>query len=417
MPSRIVPTNIDGTFPVAGQDNSSQGFRDNFTNIKNNFTFARNELDDLQNKVLLTSALSGQTLNNDMAGAQLIRPQLRAWTQSLVDKGSVGGTVNISFDQGNFQKITTTDNITLDLSNWPASIGAGALGYGLARVWIVVNRNTLESPIHTLTLPASVTIGVDDIAGYDPATRTITFDDVGNYIFDFSSIDSGASYLIFDLKRNRSTLRDPALYFNDQVNSTLLVGWREGLNTALVLNQGQNSVSSRGSYNSAIVSNLANASITSGTVDGQMMSGYTLTSIRGNLEANVFTPTASSDYLGYHNAVTYTGFANVANTFQQTASMAFYATGSNVTYGLGGNIAFYTKRDGGNGTLQGINQAMGVENDQSVKFFGNVITGNTFVPASSATAGGVPGQISFDASNVYICIGPGNWKKAALTTF
>ena len=42
MASSIVPGNIDGTFPVAGQDNSSQGFRDNFTASKNNFTCSTN---------------------------------------------------------------------------------------------------------------------------------------------------------------------------------------------------------------------------------------------------------------------------------------------------------------------------------------------------------------------------------------
>ena len=412
MASNINPYNVDGTFPIANQDNSSQGFRDNFTNIRNNLIFAENEISDLQSKVIVTNALNGQTVNNDMAGTQIRRPQLASWTQSLLDLGAVSDDISLDFNQANFQKLTTAAPISLNFINWPATVGAGALGYGLMRVWIVVT-----STGHTVTLPASVTIGVDDIAGYNANTRTITFDATGNYVFDFSSIDSGTNFLVFDLKRNRSTLRDPSLYFNDEVNSTLLVGWRDGFNTALLLNQGQNAVSSRGSYNSALVSNLANAAITSGTVDGQLMSGYTLTSTRGNLEANVFTPVSTGDYLGYYNAVTYTGIANTANTFQQTASMAFYATGSNIAYGLGGNIAFYTKRDGGNGTLQGVNQAIGIENDQSVKFFGNVITGNTFVPTSSTTAGGVAGQISFDDANIYICIGPGNWKKVALSTF
>jgi len=40
MASSIVPGNIDGTYPKAGQDNSSQGFRDNFSEIKTNFTTA-----------------------------------------------------------------------------------------------------------------------------------------------------------------------------------------------------------------------------------------------------------------------------------------------------------------------------------------------------------------------------------------
>ena len=48
MASKIVPGNIDGTYPTAGQDNSSQGFRDNFASIKTNFTEARSEIEDLQ---------------------------------------------------------------------------------------------------------------------------------------------------------------------------------------------------------------------------------------------------------------------------------------------------------------------------------------------------------------------------------
>jgi len=51
MSSNINPNNINGNFPVAGQDNDSQGFRDNFTNILNNFSFASSEITDVQNSV------------------------------------------------------------------------------------------------------------------------------------------------------------------------------------------------------------------------------------------------------------------------------------------------------------------------------------------------------------------------------
>ncbi len=64
MTSQVDPTIIDGTYPVAGQDNNSQGFRDNFTNIKTNLTYVKEELEDLQSKVLLKSALTGTTLDN-----------------------------------------------------------------------------------------------------------------------------------------------------------------------------------------------------------------------------------------------------------------------------------------------------------------------------------------------------------------
>jgi hypothetical protein len=51
MTSSINTTSIDETFPIAGQDNDSQGFRDNFNNIKNNFGVARDEISALLLKV------------------------------------------------------------------------------------------------------------------------------------------------------------------------------------------------------------------------------------------------------------------------------------------------------------------------------------------------------------------------------
>jgi len=65
--SNINPNNINGSFPVAGQDNDSQGFRDNFTNILNNFSFAKAELEDLASKAVLKNALNGGTQFNSLA--------------------------------------------------------------------------------------------------------------------------------------------------------------------------------------------------------------------------------------------------------------------------------------------------------------------------------------------------------------
>ena len=67
MTSQINPDNIDTAYPVAGQDNSTQGFRTNFTNIKTNFEYAESEINNLQNNVLLKSGLSGQSLDNNLA--------------------------------------------------------------------------------------------------------------------------------------------------------------------------------------------------------------------------------------------------------------------------------------------------------------------------------------------------------------
>ena len=69
MASNIVPGNIDGTYPKSGQDNSSQGFRDNFNATKNNFTTAASEITALQsNKASLNA--SSNFANNEVLKAK-----------------------------------------------------------------------------------------------------------------------------------------------------------------------------------------------------------------------------------------------------------------------------------------------------------------------------------------------------------
>lgn len=389
MASNINPYNVDGTFPIAGQDNSSQGFRDNFTNIKNNFIFAQNELNDLQSKAIVSSALSGQTITNDMAGTQIRRPQLAAWTQTLLDLGAVSDNALLDFNQANFQKITTAGSITLAFSNWPTSTGTGALGYGLMRVWIVVTDAS-----NTVTLPTSVSIGVQDLAGYDAATNSISFDTAGNYIFDFSSIDGGNNYLIFDVTRNHASFRDPNFYYNDMVNSTVLIGYGSGVQLALALEQGQDKVSALGSYNSVAVGNLSIANVYYTQTDTGPLGGYTVSAARGNIQLGQLAAVHSGDISGYFNGLHYTGVQNTGNAFQNSATIAFYTTGANVAYGLGGNIGFFTAPDGSNGT-QYMGQAMSINNDQCVEIMGSFRTDAAIIEhgtiiTSLATSGASP---------------------------
>jgi len=388
MASQINPYNIDGTFPIAGQDNPSQGFRDNFTNIKNNLLSAANEITDLQSKVIVTSALSGQTITNDMAGTQIKRPQLSAWTQALFDNGAVSNAVTLDFNVANFQKITTAAPISVSFVNWPASVGAGALGYGVMRVWVVVS-----DPSHTLTLPLSVSIAVNDIAGYSSSTNSITFDAAGSYVFDFSSVDGGNTYLIFDVTRNRSTFRDPDLYYNPTTNSTFMLGYGPSLATALSLEQGQDILSVHGSINSVGIGNLSLANVTYTQTDTGGLGGYSVTGARGNLITGTLAPAVTNDLLGYFNALTYTGTFNTANTFQQTAGINFFATGSNVTYGLGGNIAFFTSPDG-RSTFDQTTQALSIENNQAVKTFAGIVEGGTYLNIFTSS-----GPNNFTANN------------------
>ena len=386
MSSLINPYNIDGTFPIAGQDNSSQGFRDNFTNIKNNFLAAESEITDLQSKAITTSALNGQTLVNNMAGTQITAPQLKAWTQAILDLGVVSSVATLDFTAGNFQKITTGASITLNFINWPASTGTGALGYGVLRVWIVVTNAN-----YTIRLPANVNIGVNDIAGYNAATQTISFDTPGNYVFDFSSIDGGTDYLIFDLTRSRASFRDPGLYYNSTVVPTLLVGYTAStFATALSFEQGQDTISALGSYNS--VSSTApqyNSINTAVTTPGA--AGYTVTSTRGDLALGTLSTVQSGDILGFYQSVGYT------NGFQQSAAIGMYAVGTGTGNGIGGNIGFYTRQDGASSNV--VVQAMSINNDQSVEVMGNLRIDSMFIEHGTYVQPIATGQVITLQSN------------------
>lgn len=51
MASQIDPSTIDITYPIAGQDNDTKGFHDNYRAIQNGLVFARSEISALQTNI------------------------------------------------------------------------------------------------------------------------------------------------------------------------------------------------------------------------------------------------------------------------------------------------------------------------------------------------------------------------------
>lgn len=193
MASNINPTNIDGNFPVAGQDNDSQGFRDNFTNIKTNLQFAQSELNDLQSKVILKSALVGSALSNDLNNAVLYRAQLKANTVAFRDLGALNGSIAVSFLDAGVQKISTSGPLAISLDDFPAT------GYyGSMRLWIQVTFGVSQTSA-VVTLPNSVTLGVGRISNLNFDSRELTFTSAGDYLYELSTADGGANFWIVQL--------------------------------------------------------------------------------------------------------------------------------------------------------------------------------------------------------------------------
>jgi hypothetical protein len=202
MASQINPNDIDGSYPVAGQDNNSQGFRDNFTNTKTNFTYAAGEITDLQNNVLLKSALTGTTLDNDMGGSLLYNYQYNQATQTTVAQTTTTGTVTLNWQSGSYQTLTPTGSVILAFSNWPAAVPAVAASITL--------QVTVTSTAYTLTLPAAVSVGTANLQGYVASTRVITFSTTGTYTFNFSTVNGGTTITVVDLNRNQDPIYLPS---------------------------------------------------------------------------------------------------------------------------------------------------------------------------------------------------------------
>ena len=191
MTSAINPNNIDGAYPVAGQDNNSQGFRDNFTNTATNFQYAADEISDLQAKVVLKAALTGTTLDNDMGGSVLSNAQLQDMSETVVALGTVSGSTTINYALGSFQTLTTNGAVTLAFSNFPV---AGARGSVTVQV-------TVANVIHTLVLPSAVSVNARGIQGLNTSTGVISFAATGVYSFTFSTSNGGTTISVVEVNK------------------------------------------------------------------------------------------------------------------------------------------------------------------------------------------------------------------------
>ena len=201
MTSQIDPSLIVETFPVAGKDNDSQGFRDNFTNIKLNFQYAEDEINDLENKALLKAPLAGQsTVNNNMNEQLIYNAQIRDFSATRVAVSATSGPIVVDYATGHYQTINTTGSIALSFTNWPTS--------GLY-AWVRLQIN-VTNVAYTVTLPSAVTRGLNNLQGYNSTNHTITFSQAGYYVFEFTTSTGNGAITVQDLSRNLDPLFLPS---------------------------------------------------------------------------------------------------------------------------------------------------------------------------------------------------------------
>jgi len=113
MASLINTDNIKTNYPVAGENNDTQGFRDNFSEIVGNLNAAESEITDLQNTTAKTNAES-QFFGNRITNAEFDQV-----TATVYQFGNIDQDQTVNFKNGLYQTLIVGGDVTLTLDDWP----------------------------------------------------------------------------------------------------------------------------------------------------------------------------------------------------------------------------------------------------------------------------------------------------------
>jgi hypothetical protein len=178
--STVEYTNIDEEFPIAGQDNDSQGFRDNFSVIKQGLENTSSELSGL-----LTNSASKAT-DNDFNGNKIINASLRAVTDEVYNGNSNVNSESsgiIDWSDGSYMNVTVTSDVTLTLGGWAA---AGKL----SKMRLAIKGNS--GGAHTISF-AAANAGTIRVNSTFPTPFTVANDSSTPTMVDAWTSDGGST--------------------------------------------------------------------------------------------------------------------------------------------------------------------------------------------------------------------------------
>ena len=173
--SNIDVNSIDETYPVPGQDNDSQGFRDNFAQIKTGLAIAAAEITDLEIRTAKVDTDNNFAYN-------IVQSPLLVQSAEKVLAAATDESFTINWSHAMYQKIIVRADLTLTLDNWPSAnkfakirvlVTSGAEGT-FEVTWAAANGNNIKK---TVDFPTTFSIASES----DPK------------IFEFWTDDGGAT--------------------------------------------------------------------------------------------------------------------------------------------------------------------------------------------------------------------------------
>ena len=198
--SAIDTGQIDTAYPVPGINNSTQGFRTNFTAIKSGLDTASNEITDIQTKAVVKAALTGIPLNNDMANTLISNALVQGFRATTYNLGNnLSGTVTVDITNGDVQYGTITGNVVLEFAKWaPAGTQSN-----VQTVFTVANNQAV------ITLPNNITDGtitIENYSGNGTAGGNLTVPaDVTKLHHEFTTLDCGTNITMLPIDRPRKS--------------------------------------------------------------------------------------------------------------------------------------------------------------------------------------------------------------------
>ena len=173
---------INENFPIAGQDNDTQVFRDNFSAIKDNFGFAKTEIEDLQDNTARTD--QDTSFNNTIisfAVLQNVREKFYFAGPALVESPQ-----EISLTTGSYHAFGVNGPISLNFTDFPGDLDVNKS----------VGRVTLEI---TATAGAPKVITLLEEGG-------IVFKKKGTFVENTFTVNGGETVILEVWKYDNSTI-------------------------------------------------------------------------------------------------------------------------------------------------------------------------------------------------------------------
>ena len=179
MTSNINFAAINENFPVAGQDNDTQVFRDNFDTIKTNFREAKTEIQDLQDNTARTDDISDFNYNT----VTTVTLQDAVIRKRNYGAEIVAITQEVSFKQALYHIIKFGNNCAIELIDFPRGavdvLGFGACGkitlelYGEGASAITVGSFNPGSSYQIVSLGTTTNTQWNTIAGTSSVTYSV----------------------------------------------------------------------------------------------------------------------------------------------------------------------------------------------------------------------------------------------------